>query len=284
MKKTTIGKLNPDALNKTIEIKPLERAEKEILKRLNYLLGYIEDKNPKIFENFVRNLTNQYQAIIQNDFISERKFELTALFSERKYLEMYPELTKLALNFYLQTLQFTEKSNWVKDKVKIKQGDSLRAFLLPRYYNLLSLIKAQGREEAINLYKQYITQYLIDRIPETENTFVDLTTMFEKRTQPTDEPSEWVIVCGLLNEGKYFYRNDNCLWVDALTDFPDSEIKYYICCYGDYEGARSHYHSSIILTMEHTIAQGDKYCSRVLHDTRFDYDLRHPDKDFWDNL
>ncbi len=25
--------------------------------------------------------------------------------------------------------------------------------------------------------------------------------------------------------------------------------------------------------MEHTIAQGDKYCSRVLHDTRIDYDL-----------
>ncbi|UCG02983.1 MAG: hypothetical protein JSW11_03150 [Candidatus Heimdallarchaeota archaeon] len=41
---------------------------------------------------------------------------------------------------------------------------------------------------------------------------------------------------------------------------------------------------SLILTMEHTNAQGDPYCSRVLHDTRVDYDLRHPPKKFWDNL
>ena len=30
--------------------------------------------------------------------------------------------------------------------------------------------------------------------------------------------------------------------------------------------------------------EGDPYCSRVLHDTRVDYDLRHPQKEFWDNF
>jgi hypothetical protein len=38
------------------------------------------------------------------------------------------------------------------------------------------------------------------------------------------------------------------------------------------------------LTMEHTIAQGDQYCSRVLHDTRVDWNLKHPPKEFWDNI
>ncbi|MCG3224149.1 MAG: hypothetical protein H7647_06760 [Candidatus Heimdallarchaeota archaeon] len=36
--------------------------------------------------------------------------------------------------------------------------------------------------------------------------------------------------------------------------------------------------------MEHTLMEGDPYCSRVLHDTRIDYDLRHPPKEFWDNF
>ncbi|GAH04656.1 unnamed protein product, partial [marine sediment metagenome] len=57
----------------------------------------------------------------------------------------------------------------------------------------------------------------------------------------------------------------------------------YVCCYGDYEKFKN-YHDSIILTMEHTIAQGDPYCSRVLHDTRVDWDLHHPPKSFWDSM
>ena len=39
-------------------------------------------------------------------------------------------------------------------------------------------------------------------------------------TKPTDELSEWVIVRGMIADGKYAYRNDNCLWVDALEDLP----------------------------------------------------------------
>jgi hypothetical protein len=74
----------------------------------------------------------------------------------------------------------------------------------------------------------------------------------------------------MIGEGKYAFRNDNCVFLNAIgEDLPDSELKYYVCCYRDYEKFRN-YHDSIILTMEHTIAQGDPYCSRVLHDTRID--------------
>ena len=124
---------------------------------------------------------------------------------------------------------------------------------------------------------------MIDREPVQESDFVNLETHYEKRINSNRKSSPWVIVFGLINEGKYFYRNDNCLWVDALKDLPDSELKYYVCCYGDYQGAKD-LNENIILTMEHTIAQGDPYCSRVLHDTRFDWDLRHPSKHFWDSI
>ncbi|MHA1502282.1 MAG: L-2-amino-thiazoline-4-carboxylic acid hydrolase [Candidatus Heimdallarchaeota archaeon] len=284
MEKITIGKINPNALSRIMEIQPLDQAEKDALKRLNYILGFIENKNQKSLEKFVVNLIEQYKKHITTNFVNESNFDFTKLFSDYKYLKKYAELTTAVLNFYLQKLVIKKDDNWLKEKVKVKQGDYLRAFLLPRYNNLQALIKAIGREEAIKLYKQYVSHYYIDLIPTSENTFVDLPTMFERRKQPTETPSEWEIVCGLLNEGKYFYRNNNCMWIDALVDYPDSEMKYLICCYGDYESARYHYNNSIILTMEHTIAQGDKYCSRVLHDTRIDYDLRHPDKDFWDNL
>ena len=108
-------------------------------------------------------------------------------------------------------------------------------------------------------------------------------TLFENAIKPKEVPSDWVTIRGMIGEGKYAFRNENCILMEASVDLPDSELKYYIGCYGDYEKFKN-YNDSIILTMEHTIAQGDPYCSRVLHDTRIDWDLRHPPKSFWDSM
>jgi hypothetical protein len=145
------------------------------------------------------------------------------------------------------------------------------------------LTETLDRADAIALFKKFLTHYYLeDRDPNRE-TYDNLETLFAKVIEPKEVSSEWVIVRGMIGDGKYAYRNDNCLWIDAIDDLPDSELKYYVCCYGDYERAKD-YHDSIVLTMEHTIAQGDPYCSRVLHDTRVDWDLRHPPKSFWDSM
>jgi hypothetical protein len=89
----------------------------------------------------------------------------------------------------------------------------------------------------------------------------------------------------MLEDGKYAFKNKNCpTCADAMVDLPDVELKYLAACYGDYGAFRANTSDHIILTMEHTIIEGDPYCSRVLHDTRIDYKLRHPPKEFWDNF
>jgi hypothetical protein len=30
--------------------------------------------------------------------------------------------------------------------------------------------------------------------------------------------------------------------------------------------------------------KGDPYCSCIFHDTRIDWDLKHPPKEFWDSI
>ena len=136
---------------------------------------------------------------------------------------------------------------------------------------------------AIAFYKKFVTHYIMDRRDPKRSTYDNLETVFKEAIKTREEASDWVLVRGMSGDGKYAYRNDNCLWVDAMEDLPDPELKYYVCCYGDYESSKV-YHDSIILTMEHTIARGDPYCSRVLHDTRVDWDLKHPPKDFWDSM
>jgi hypothetical protein len=280
MKFVKTGEYKPDALEKSVEINPLEETQKR-LKHMNYLIGFVRERNPEVFPKYVDNLLAKYQELSLDNRVISNPFNLDQLISDNPNLTEHLELTRAMLTYYLQLLQLPEDANIEKSKVVNK--NYLQSFLYPAYYNLLVLTETLEWEEAIALYKKFVTHYIMDRRDPERDTYDNLETAFEEAIKPRDEPSDWVIVRGMIGDGKYAYRNDNCLWIDSIEDLPDSELKYYVCCYGDYESSKI-YHDSVILTMEHTIAQGEPYCSRVLHDTRVDWDLRHPLKSFWDNM
>ena len=93
----------------------------------------------------------------------------------------------------------------------------------------------------------------------------------------------WVIVQGVIKDGKFPQRKDTCMWHDAIKELPDTELRYLAACYGDFQGYNNN-NENFMLTMEHTIVEGDPYCSCVLHDTRIDNSLEHPPKEFFDNM
>ncbi|MCK5266519.1 MAG: L-2-amino-thiazoline-4-carboxylic acid hydrolase [Candidatus Thorarchaeota archaeon] len=280
MKFVKTGEYRPDALEHSVEINPLEEAQKR-LKRMNYLIGFIREKNPEVLQEYVKNLLVKYQNLSNVEQVKSNPFDLDELVSDNPHMKEHLELARVALNYYLQVLQLPDDFNLEKSKVVNK--NYLQSFLHPAYYNLLVLTETLDRTDAIALYKKFVTHYIIDRRDPDRDTYDNLETLFTKSIEPKEEPSEWVVVRGMIDDGKYAYRNDNCLWINAIEDLPDSELKYYVCCYGDYEMAKN-LHDSVILTMEHTIAQGNPYCSRVLHDTRVDWDMTHPPTDFWDNI
>ncbi len=279
-----VGEFKENVLDSTIDINPKEQAPQFVLNRLNFLIGFLYEHSPDNLNTFMKNLEKQYQKLTKTDFIKENSVDLSDLVADFENLAENPALLIAVMNYYFQVLDFDKERAWDEDLVVVNRNYH-QSFLHPRYYNLLTLIETVGRKKAISLWKRFFTEFVIyDRVL-PEKPFVDLETWLAERNAAIDEdnPSDWVVIRGMIADGKFAFRNDNCLWVEALDDLPDSELKYYICCYGDYEGARNH-HDSIVLTMEHTIAKGDPYCSRVMHDTRVDYDLRHPPKEFWDNM
>ena len=282
MKVVRTGKLNPRALEMPMEIQPIERAQKAALKRMNYLLGFLSEEYPGTLDNYVGNLKTKYRSLIVNDLVKASGMDLEEIFLDMEHLIKNSDAVKDYLNYYFELLDLKTGESWLKGDIKVPNANYLRAFLYPDYYNLLVLTETVGREEAIKIWKRYITRYIKDS--RTQINEVDgVEDIFERCTGGERRDSEWVIVHGIIADGKYAYKNENCTWVDAMKQLPDDELKYYVCCYGDYEGARS-YGEDIVLTMEHTIAEGDPYCSRVLHDTRVDWKLEHPPKEFWDSF
>ncbi len=273
------GKINPKALENEKEIQPFEDDKKKMLKRMNFFIGYIIEKNPKFKEELFQKLSLKYKSLATKDFLGEELIN----FPDLENLKDQADLVKNYFNFYLTLLNLPKNVDWHSEKVTVKNGDFLRSFLFTRYYKFQVIDELLGREKAKDFFKNYITAFLIDRQKDQEGSYENITSMYETRIKPSPKVSEWEIYMGLISEGKYFYRNNNCTWIEAMKELPDSELKYYTCCYGDYQSIKT-LNKNFILTMEHTIAQGDSYCSRVVHDTRVDWVLTHPPKEFWDTM
>jgi hypothetical protein len=283
MKFVQTGTFKKDFLEEPVTMNPMEKAQSILFEMLDYFVGFVAKERPEIIADYVQNLMQKYQGLAEGDFL-ENSFEaIEKICTKFESLNPYPGLIKASLNYFIHLLQI--KGAWEKAEVQVSMRALVRAWTCPSYYFLQTLAETIDREPAVKLFKRYITHYHIDHPSPDRDKFVSLEKMLETRLSGDTTSSGWVIVHSMLEQGKYAFKNKNCpTCADALVDLPDVEFKYLVCCYGDYEKFRAYYSEHIILTMEHTIIQGDPYCSRVLHDTRVDYDLRHPPREFWDNF
>jgi hypothetical protein len=284
MKFTQTGTFKNNFLEESVTIKPTEKIQDILLERLDYFIGFIAKENPERISDYVHNLTKKYQGLVGVNLLENSSENIQEIFAEFKNLNEYPDLNKASLYYFIHLLKLKDKSAW-DTEVEISMKELIQAWQYPSYYFLQTFAETIDRKEAVKLFKRYITHYYIDHPFPNRDKFISLDKMVENRLSGDTTTSEWVIVHAMIKEGKYAFKNKNCpTCSDAMLDLPDVEFKYLVSCYGDYAKFRAYYSDHIILTMEHTIIEGDIYCSRVLHDTRIDYDLRHPPKEFWDNF
>ncbi len=285
MKFTQTGTFKENFLEELTTLNVKENVDTILLDKLNYFLGYIAKEESDLVTDYIRNLIMKYQELAENDFSNNSSKKLWKIPEKHEILNQFPDLYNSSLNYLFHLLQIKDESELDKTEVTMTMKALIQAWIFPSYYFLEALSETIERQDAVKLFKRYITQYYKDHpSPNREESF-SLEKMLDKRLSGDTTSSEWVIVHTMLEEGKYAFKNKNCpTCVDAMIDLPDVELKYLACCYGDYEKYRAVYSDHIILTMEHTLMQGDPYCSRVLHETRINYDLRHPPKEFWDNF
>jgi hypothetical protein len=228
-------------------------------------------------------LTNKYTKLSLDAGSKAYSEYIDKICGKHTHLHQYPELVNASIMYFMDLLQL-DRANWLVE-TQISMMEMIKAWIYPSYYCLKTLAETVGREDAVKLYKRFITLYHIDHPSPNRESFVSLEKRFSDRTSGDTGSSEWVTVHGMLEDGKYAFKNKNCpTCADTTVELPDVEFKYLVCCYGDYEAFRANTNEHIVLTMEHTIIQGDPYCSRVLHDTRIDYNLHHPPREFWDKF
>ncbi len=284
MKFIQTGTFRKNYLEEQTTLNVLEKVEIMFLDQFDYFIGFVVKEKPKISDYF-KNLKKKYQNMTEEDYLKESSGEIKKIITKYENLKLYPDLVEASLNYFITLLQLENNSAWEPAEVETSMKALIQAWTYPSYYFLESLAETIGRNEAVKLIKRYITSYYNDHPLPSRDNFVSLKKWYESCISGDTTSSEWVIVHAMLEDGKYAYKNKNCpTCVDAMKDLPDVEFKYLTTCYSDYAKFKARTNDHIILTMEHTIMEGDPYCSRVFHDTRIDYHLKHPPKEFWDNF
>lgn len=272
---------DPDALELKRKEQPIGFAKRSPLRRLNFLLGLIKKHHPEDLANYVSNLQRRYEGLVESNLVEERDIDISTLIAEFDLLMDFPGLALSNLNYFLQTLQPPESADWTNDTIEVPQRSQLRALLCPKYQNLLVLTETIDRGEAIELYKIYHDEFVRSVSSTHEDRYETLEELSARWTNEDTIGNHGLIrVISDVKDGKIFLRKDTCLWDDALEDLEDQKLKYYVCCYGDFDAIKRD-NKHFVLTMKHTIIEGHPYCDCVIHDTRIDSDLSHPSDEFF---
>ena len=115
MKIVQKGKINPKALEIERNIQPIEEAKRVTLKRLNFLIGYLEENHSSIKDDLCLSLTKKYDKLGHKDYIDTKKIDL----SDFEKLNEHPELSEKFLNYFLNLLKVPENKDWQKEKITV---------------------------------------------------------------------------------------------------------------------------------------------------------------------
>ncbi len=282
MKFRHVGKYREEVLDKKQEHQPKTFAVR-LLQNLEHLLGVVKQKMPKILTQYMEYLSTRYKALWSGEYLSLKPADVSSLTTGLDHLSDYPQLARNYINYHFQLLQLPKETFWEIEKVEITQRTYLRSALVPRYTNLEVLTAVTNRTNAIELFKHHVIEYVKWRIADEEERFQTLEELRQDILSMETENTGSVGVVGEVEAGKLITRKDSCHWDVALHDLDDRELKYYVCCFGDFTNVRL-LNKRFKLTMEHTIARGDPYCDCVYHDMRIAEDVEHPSREFFDSI
>ena len=281
MKFTHVGECRPEIMDeKSQEYQSREHAELR-LQSYNHLLGVVKTQQLEILADYIANLKARCQQLITDKYLALREADVAPLITNLTHLKEQLALARLYLNYNFQLLKLPKRTRWKRAKLTVTLRTFMRARYLPIYTNLQVLTETLPRDQAIQLFKEHINDYMRKRVADMDDRYQTLDGLREMFLQM----GEWGVVGNVseVQDGKLIMRRDTCLHHALLEDIPDPELKYLTCCYGDYEGVRS-FNKHFKLTMHHTLVNGDPYCDCVYYDTRITQDFTHPSKAFFDRI
>ena len=267
-------------------MKPIEKADEFILRRLNCFFEYLLIRKPEVYYDFLSLLLKDTEDLILEDYTDFETYTIKDMIKDYSNLRNQIELASLQLRYYAQILGVNEAVFNKNEAIEVTLEQFTQSVVFAEYLWVSSLAKLIGKEEAGMMYRGAIERYILkydspnfthfDTLEEMRDAFlkfIDLGALGRLRVSSNVENGVWILRC------------DNCEKVETLGDIShlDRDILHAVQCSADFQVTRL-FNENFVMTRSQTIAKGDPYCDWVYHDIRYDKKLEHPSKEFMDNI
>jgi len=142
-----------------------------------------------------------------------------------------------------------------------------------------------GKNNTIKLFKKNLDNYINTYDLDQKNIYSDLEDMREK-TIEYKKANHYgrVRIFGEVENGQFIIRAENCEKIESIKDLNiDPDYLDVIVCYCHILLTKF-WNENFVLTQDRTIAKGNPYCEYAFHDTTIVDEVRHPPKEFFDNM
>jgi len=278
--------------NENLEVEfHLKNFVNRVLMRLNSILEYLVNNHPDLFLPYVRALGSRLSKIIkQEEEISSalssllRNYRLKEKDGKMPLIDFFRllrnkmiEVTKLSLN--LQKYYECKP----RRRMRITLFDKTRGTIIPSYLVAVTLEDIMPREAALEFYKYYIdSEYEVKTTRPSPLTMLEeILTLYERESDYTHN-----FIPFKAKDGVMGMKITRCMKEEALSSFEkeyDREFAYIVECYSDFHRTKR-MNENFVLTRDKSLVMGNPYCDLCWHDKRFVENVKHPDKEFWEEI
>jgi len=264
---------------------PQKYFQEHVLKRLDFLLGFLLNIDPELHAAFIEKLAVEINRAAKLAHFSNRELEITFLLTHFPNLQPTPSLIKQHMNLYIQFLGITESQFWSNPVFAVPISVWGNVAFRFQVHQILALVSILGKPDALALYQACLDQFSIenaDRLP-VYKTLDDLRKAFIHEAESS--LAGRVRTISTIENGRFVHRCDNCEKIENLDwhDIRDSDILETLLCYQDYQETIL-YNVNFTLTRQRSFVRGNRYCDEVIHDARLTEKIVHPDETFWKAL
>ncbi|MHA2189359.1 MAG: hypothetical protein ACXAEB_02570 [Candidatus Thorarchaeota archaeon] len=225
MKYETYKAYDPNA---TSEINPNDRIDAAFADT-DRMLEFVNKKKPEIMDEFIQAIEKRLERELDGYRIDEGKFDFEKYKDQNPSIEQYPTLFELTLGFVCKNLGLPSNHSFSDEKITVLSVKNIGSVSIPRYHRIKAMTDVLGRENGIQLYKNFVNYR--SQLPVEEKIKGTTKEFREQAITNWSKAKAMDFAVFVFDENKHVVKFTNCISYDALKHLDDPEVGYLTQCY-----------------------------------------------------
>ncbi|MHA1958618.1 MAG: hypothetical protein ACW99U_00150 [Candidatus Thorarchaeota archaeon] len=225
MKYETYKVYNP---NTTRETNPNDRIN-AAFDDTSKMIGFVNEKRPEIMDKFVQAIKARLEGELDGYRMDDGQFDFEKTKDQYPFIEQLPALFELTLGFVCKNLGLSTDFSFNDEKITVLAVKSIGSVSIPRYHRIAAMADVLGRENGIQLYKDFV-EYRT-QLPFEEKNTKSVAELREGAISNWSNAEAFDFALHVFDENKHVFKFVNCISYDALKHLDDPEFGYLAQCY-----------------------------------------------------